>query len=696
MSASTVNEDLMTADQARETLARLSTNPYFDPHGIDFADAVALAQQAARAYYVTGTVLLTDAQFDELVEMIEFNKRERPDWDDKGVTTAVAAGAVGKGDVTHPSPMLSLDKSKTQDEVADFVARLAGAPAVVEFKLDGLAFRSEYENGRLVLAATRGDGITGEDLTAQALRAPGITGLPAVLPTPWTGEVRGEVFMTDADFEAANINRVAAGSPAFVNPRNATAGSLRNLDRTYQTPMTFAAYDISGEQVDDIDSHAERMQRAHALGFGTAYHLAPGVKVVTEATDVLAAIDAIGEARATLGFPIDGAVVKADSNRDRARLGYASRTPYWATAYKYAADLGSSVLRDIEVRVGRTGRISLRAVLDPVFVGGTTISSATLHNPAFVEEQGLAIGQTVAVWRAGDVIPRVTAAIGEQPHGLAPWQPPVACPQCGEPWDKSSLLWRCHTPSCSTVGRIAYAGQRDVLDIDGLGEEVATALVESDLVRNIADLYDLTSAQIAQVQIGTTPTGAPRLIGAATATRIAAGIQAAKAQPLNRHICSLGIRHTGRTISRALASHFKSLDALRVAAALDLAEVDKVGPEKARYIEAGLAQMSPIIDRLVASGITTRVEEIAAPEGKDLPFVGKKVVVTGSVPGMTRTGAQDAAIALGASVSGSVSKNTDLVVVGDGAGSKAAKAEQLGIPVMPADEFAALHASVFG
>jgi DNA ligase (NAD+) len=688
MSASTVNEDLMTAEQARETLARLGTNPYFDPHGIDFADAVELAQQAARAYYVTGTVLLTDAQFDELVEMIEFNKRERPDWDDKGVTTAVAAGAVGKGDVTHPSPMLSLDKSKTQDEVIDFIARLAGAPAVVEFKLDGLAFRSEYENGRLVLAATRGDGITGEDLTAQALREPGITGLPAVLPTPWTGEVRGEVFMTDTDFEAANINRVAAGSPAFVNPRNATAGSLRNIDRTYETPMTYAAYDISGEQVDGTDSHAERMQMAHALGFGTAYHLAPGVKVATDATDVLDAIDAIGQDRATLGFPIDGAVIKADSNRDRARLGYASRTPYWATAYKYAADTASSVLRDIVVTVGRTGRLALTAVIDPVFVGGTTVSRATLHNVGWVQSAGLAIGQTVAVWRAGDVIPRVTAPIGEQPHDLAPWQPPATCPQCGEEWDKSTLLWRCTTPSCGAVSALAFWCSREALDVERIGESVCEALVETGKATNVADLYDLTVEDLAALPMGTTSTGGQRLLGLANAREIVSGLETSKAQPFNRVITGLGIRMTGKSVGRWLAARFKTMDALRAATVEEIAEIDKMGLVKAQSVVDGLRQMGPVIDRLAAHGVSMAVVD----DGGAKPLAGKTYVVSGSVPGYTRTTIAERIEALGGTASSSVSAKTTALVTSETTTSKAKKAASLSIPVIDPAEFATLLA----
>lgn len=676
----------------------------------EFDTAVAEAQRAAAAYYDTDVLEMADADYDALVDRISATKDTHPDWDDEGVVTDVAAGASGGGDVTHPTPMLSLDKVTDTNrdlnaisENADlnrFLDAKGRTGYTVEVKLDGLAVRAVYKDGSLVLAATRGDGRTGEDITAQVTRSPGITGLPARLDRNWSGEIRGEVYMTDTDFETANDNRVAAGGAPFKNPRNATSGALRAVDRGYEAPMSFAAYAISGDDVDgnpDLDNHVARMGFAQAIGFTTAASITPtSYRGADSAADAKAAIVEIKAARASLGFPIDGAVITYNGDSDRAAVGEGSRHPKWALAWKYPAEEGTSSILGIETAIGRTGRITLRARIEPTFVGGTTVTYATLHHPGFVREQNLGIGSRVVVVRAGDVIPRVTAAIGDQPDDVTPWEPPATCPQCGGEWDKSSLLWRCHTPECSVVGRVTYAGQRDVLDIDGLGESMAEALVEAELVSTIADLYDLTEAQVATVKIGTTSTGADRLVGSVTASRLINGIATAKSQPLARHLTSLGIRHLGRTLGRNLATSFQSMSAIREASVEELARVDKVGPEKARKIHEGLLALSNVIDRLVAAGITTEVETVAAPAGKELPFLGMKVVVSGAVPGMARAEAQEAAIRLGAAVSSSVSKNTDLLVHGEGAGSKLAKAESLGVAQMPADEFASLYTSIFG
>lgn len=653
----------------------------------DFDAAVAKASTAATAYYDGETMDMTDAEYDALVDQIAAARDTNPDWDDEGITTQVAAGASAGGDVRHPRPMLSLGKVKDKAEIAKFVTGV-NAHVNVEVKLDGMAIRAEYVNGALVLAATRGDGTTGEDVTKNVLR--GITGLPATLNTDWTGEVRGEIYMTDEDFTKSSELRVTVGKKAaFVNPRNATAGSLRNADRDYDAHMSFAAYDADGDHLDEFDSNAGRMDYLNnTVGIRTARSLTADFLGTTfsQVSDVLAAIDAIEDRRATLGYPIDGAVIKVDDFATRDRLGMGSRTPYWATAYKYAADTSSSVLRAVEVAVGRTGRLSYTAVIDPTFVGGTTVTRATLHNPGFIIGQGLGIGSIVSVYRAGDVIPRVTAAIGDQPEGVTPYIPADTCPQCGETLDKSSLLWRCHTPSCSVVGRVAYATSRECLDVDGLGEEVATALVESGKVNNIADLFDLTVEDIASTQIGTTAAGAPRLIGTAVATKIIAGLDKAKEQPLNRVITALGIRMTGRSVGRWLASSFKSMDALRSASVTEIAGIEKLGDIKAQHIVNGLASMSDIIDRLAAHGLTMEVEQVSGPQ----TLAGGTYVVSGSVPGFNRTEIQEAIERAGGKASSSVSKTTTALVTSETTTSKAVKAAALGVPIIDPAEFAAM------
>ncbi len=649
----------------------------------EFAAAVGQAQAAAKLYYDTGDVLMTDADYDALLDRIAEAKKAHPDWDDGGVTGRVAAGVSGGGDVRHPAPMMSLDKINGEDGVRAFVASLGGDPCLVEVKLDGLAIRVEYESGRLVLAALRGDGSTGENVTAQVLR--GVAGLPARLGTPWTGEVRGEIYMTVGDFEAASVNRVAAGGKAFINSRGAVAGSIRSAERTYETPMTFAAYDISG----DFASHRERMAHAVELGFPAAGRLAGGeIQVAGDADAALGAIARIGDLRRSLEFPIDGAVLTADLESTRRRLGSGSRTPHWAAAFKYPADTGSTVLRDIEVRVGRTGRISLRAVLDPVFVDGTTITYATLHNPRFVEEQGLAIGQTVAVWRAGDVIPRVTAPIGEQPHGLVPWTPPETCPQCGEPWDRSSLLWRCHTASCSVTGALEYWCSREAMDVEGAGEALCVALVNTGLTADVADLYTLTEDQLAELPVGNTKAGGVVLLGKLNAAKVITSLERSKSQPFNRVITGLGIRMTGRSVGRWLAARFKTMDALRAATVAEIAEIDKMGLIKAQHVVDGLAAMSGVIDRLAAAGVTMSVPET---EG-DKPFEGRTYVVSGSVPGYTRTTVSERIEQLGGRASGSVSASTTALITSEAATAKAAKAAKLGIPIIDPAAFAEMLA----
>ena len=649
----------------------------------DFAAAVGQAQVAAKSYYDTGDVLMTDADYDALLDRIAQAKKAHPEWDDGGLTTQVAAGVSGGGDVRHPVPMMSLEKINGDEGVRTFVASLGGEPCLVEVKLDGLAIRVEYESGRLALAALRGDGSTGENVTAQVLR--GVAGLPAQLATGWTGEVRGEIYMTVGDFEAASANRVAAGAKAFINSRGAVAGSIRSVDRTYETPMTFAAYDISGA----FESHRERMARAAELGFPVAGRLATGeIQVATDAEAALAAVAHIGELRRSLEFPIDGAVLTADLESTRRRLGSGSRTPHWAAAFKYPADTGSTVLRDIEVRVGRTGRISLRAVLDPVFVDGTTITYATLHNPKFVEEQGLAIGQTVAVWRAGDVIPRVTAPIGEQPHGLTPWTPPEACPQCGEPWDKSSLLWRCHTASCSATNALEYWCSREAMDVEGVGEALCLVLVSRGLANDVADLYQLTEEQLAELPVGNTKAGGVVLLGKLNAAKVVASLERSKSQPFNRVITGLGIRMTGRSVGRWLAARFKTMDALRAATVEEIAEIDKMGLIKAQHVVDGLSAMSGVIDRLAAAGVTMSVPET---EG-DKPFEGRTYVVSGSVPGYTRTTVSERIEQLGGRASGNVSATTTALITSETTTAKATKAAKLNVPIIDPTEFAEMLA----
>lgn len=661
----------------------------------EFAAAVTRASTAAAAYYDTAAVQMTDEEYDDLLTRIEATRVEHPDWDDHGLTTQVAGGASAGGDVTHPEPMLSLGKTRTLDAVAAFVSAM-GSPVVVEPKLDGMAVRAVYEQGRLVLAATRGNGTSGEDITQQVLRGTGVTGLPGSFEEPWSGEVRGEVYMTDADFDASNTARVASRKPAFVNPRNATAGTLRNEDPTYVASLSFAAYDAlpllaadgAALAETDQDSYVARMAVLDQLGFGVAMNLVHGdTAVTTDPAQAVALIGDIETRRAGLGFPIDGAVVKVVSYADRDRVGAQSRAPRWATAYKYAPDTATTRLVGIDVTVGRTGRLGFRFQLDPVFVGGTTVTYATAHNAPWIQQADLRPGDTVFVYRAGDVIPRVTTAdLTRRPSNTQPWEPPTECPQCGQPLDTSSLLWRCHTPTCSAAGWLDYWASGDALDIDRIGTSICEALVDTGLAATPADLYDLTVDQWAALPVGETSTGNTRFLGHATAAAIVANLQASKTQPFNRVITGLGIRMTGRSVGRWLAAEFKTMTALRAASVSDIAAIEKLGPVKAQHIVDGLAGLADQIDRLAAHGLTMAVPE---PTG-DQPLAGKTYVISGSIPGWTRSAAQDRIVALGGKVAGSVSKTTTALITSETATSKAVKAAAVGVPVLDPDGFAAL------
>ena len=654
----------------------------------EFDDAVETAVGAAAAYYHSATLLMTDAEYDELVERIAHSLDLHPDWDARGLLDEVAAGTTSTGDVAHPTAMLSLDKAKEETDLQSFLDRISGADTCTEVKLDGIAVRAEYRDGHLALVATRGDGNSGEDITRRARDA---SGLPPSLPQPLSFEVRGEVFMTDEDFTVASANRVAAGKSAFVNPRNATAGVLRNEDADYEAPLSFAAYDSSGGPLDSLPSYQERMQHVSSLGIRTALSLLPDLDFGGNPPSVIAEIAALRE---SLNFPIDGAVVKVDSYAVRETLGAASRHPRWAIAWKFPAAEAESTLRDIEVTIGRTGRLALTAVIDPVYVAGATVTRATLHNVDFVVKQGLGIGSRVVVVRAGDVIPRVTAKMQEDSTST-PWQPPPSCPQCGDEWDKASVLWRCRSTQCSTVAALTYWASRDCLDIERLGEAACEALVSQSLASTVADLYDLRLEDLAALPMGVNASGSERMLGELNAREILLGLERSKQQPLHRVITGLGIRMTGRSVGRWLAQHFGSMQALRAASVEEIAEIHRLGEVKARSIVEGLAAMGPVIDRLEAAGLTMTDEDAAEPGAR--PLSGMTIVVTGAMSGpldgLSRNEMNELIERNGGKASGSVSAKTSLLVCGEEGSSKYQKAVSLGVRVVTPEVFASMISS---
>jgi DNA ligase (NAD+) len=663
-----------------------TTTPVLDDH--QYRADVSSAKAAARAYYDTDTELMSDTSYDELLAGIAAYEAANPDSViEHGLFSDVAAGTSTGGTVTYDVPMLSLDKVTDLADIEAFAERIAAAGGTIsiEPKFDGMAFNARYDNGTLVQVSTRGDGVTGEDLTTNVLKLD-ITGLPRTIAETGTVNVRGELLMTRDDFDHSNTNRVASGKPAFANPRNATAGSVRKNDLQYGVKLTFLAFDAVG---------LDAAQLAEA-GFTLSATIPTGG---SGETDTVARVLAFGAYRKSDAFPYptDGIVLKAIEPGVRDELGTTSRAPRWATAYKYEADTAITTVRDIIEGVGRTGNISYTAIYDPVLVDGSTISRATLHNPSIIAALGVGIGSTVEVYKANDIIPRVGRVTDNGPDVTV--YEPSDVSSSGAPLDQSGAIWRSTDPADSIGALISYAGSRDALDIDGFSDAIADALVsgEEPLVNDLGDLFTLQYQQLANLSLGTTDKGTKRFLGGKTAEKILANIEAAKQQPLNRVITALGIRKSGRTFGRRLASHFHTMDALLAATEQDFATsgVDGVGPERAALFYEGFQRNRGVIEKLRAAGVNLGSEPEEAAEGAaPKPLEGMKVVVTGAMTGplaaRSRNEVNELIEAMGGKSSGSVSKATSLLVCGEPGSSKWAKANDLGVRIVTPEEFAEL------
>ncbi|MEU8331671.1 NAD-dependent DNA ligase LigA [Micromonospora sp. NPDC048839] len=691
------------------------TTPSAAAFAVDLADeaayleAVAQARKAADAYYGSGESDLDDETYDRLLRGITAWEDAHPGQIAVDSPSQQVAAGVTTGDVAHPVPMLSLGNVFSDEDLTAWAVslerRLGGVAVAgwaVEPKLDGVALAARYREGRLVQLVTRGDGMTGEDVS----HAMGdIVGLPMTLTEPVTVEVRGEVLMTEEQFAAANELRIAHGATAFANRRNASSGSLRAKDRAYRIGQTFLAYAAltHPEHTDDPGlaalTHTELIARLADLGLGTMADTPLATRTYVTLDQVVNRVREIGALRAGLDIELDGAVIKADSPADQIRAGMGSRTPHWATAFKFPAAQKITVLRAVEWSVGRTGVIAPRAVLDPVDVAGTTITYATLHNPADITRRGLMLGDHVIVYRAGEVIPRVEGAVAGLRTGTEqPIDFPELCPRCGSGIDRSQERWRCaRGRSCGQKEAIRYAVARDALDIDGLGEKIIVQLVDKGLIEDFADLFTLTRDQLLTLD----------RMGAKSADNLMAAIETAKTKPLNRVFCALGVLGTGRSMSLRIAAHFGSMQAIRDADAVALEQVNGIGNEKAPVIVEELADLAPVIDKLVAAGVNldqpgfvpaapTDAEgdaEASAQEAKsELPLAGMTVVVTGAMTGplsdLSRTEMTELIARAGGRASSSVSARTHLVVAGEKAGSKLDKARALGIETVTPEELA--------
>lgn len=654
----------------------------------NYTDSVREAQEAASAYYDGSTELMTDAAWDALVEEIARHEHSEGIIPTHGLHDQVAAGASIGGDITHQSPMLSLDKVKDED-LAKFIAKFGPDDLIVEPKLDGLAVSIRYVNGELVSIAKRGDGETGENVTDTLIGS--LRDLPVEFTDPELSfEVRGEIYLDDRGLKVANAIRAEHGQAPFANARNGAAGIVARQDGRYAETLSFAAYDTDLT----ADSHLDAMDILCALGFVTASDLIEFDDGIDMA-DVMPAIQNIGEQRPNLPFLIDGAVIKVNSQALRLSMGVGNRAPKWAVAYKYAAVESQSVVRQIELTIGKTGRLGLRAQIDPVEVDGSVVTYASVHNVGWLLNEDIRIGDTVIVKKANDVIPRVESPLLDQrPADSTPWTPPAACPDCEGEFDKSTELWRCTNPECSIAARLLYAASRDCLDIEGMGTALVDSLVESGRLSTVADIFDLDQHTIATAPLGETKTGTARTFGAANAKKVMAEIETAKSAAWNRIITSLSIRMTGRTMGRRLAAAFPTADLLLGASIENLSNVEGIAGVKASHIHAGILTNTQVLARMSAAGVNMGAE--AEESDAELALAGFTVCVTGSVKAapalasLTRTGVQELIEAHGGKASGSVSKTTTLLVCGEPGSSKWVKATDLGIRIITPVEFADL------
>ena len=645
-------------------------------------------------YYVLDDPEVTDAAYDALMRELRELEAAHPDLVTPESPTQRVAGrpAAGFAEVVHALPMLSLDNAFSEDDLREFDRRVRERLDVervdysAEPKIDGLAISVRYEAGVYVRAATRGDGTRGEDVTANVRT---IAALPLRLQgdPPPVLEVRGEVYMARASFERLNARAAAAGEKTFANPRNAAAGSLRQLDPAVTASRALDVFFYGVGETGDWrapDRHSGVIAALRDFGLRTC----PDATVVEGLDGCLGYYDRIGRARAGLDYDIDGVVYKVDRLDWQRELGYVARAPRWAIAHKFPAQEEVTQVQDVDFQVGRTGALTPVARLKPVFVGGVTVSNVTLHNMDDLERKDVRIGDTVVVRRAGDVIPEVVRVLVERrPADARRVRLPKTCPVCGShvTRDEGEAVARCSGGLvCSAQRREAllHFASRRAMDVDGLGERIVEQLVESGRVQTPADLYGLTADELASLE----------RMGAKSAANLVEAIAASRRTSLARFLYALGIRDVGEATALALANHFGRLDALMAASYEDIQQVRDVGPVVARHVRDFFDEPHnlAVIASLRRAGVEWPEGDPAPSTPVEGPLTGEVLVITGTLASMTRDQARDAARAAGATVTDSVSRKTTLLVAGTEAGSKLRKATDLGVRVADEREFLAL------
>lgn len=644
-------------------------------------ELTALLKEAGYRYYVLDNPTMPDFEYDRLLRELELLEEAHPELATADSPTKRVGGeALSQFEkVTHPVPLMSLQDVFSMEELNDFLRKVTesepGARFSVEPKIDGLSVALEYVDGRFVRGATRGDGNVGEDVT-ENLKT--IHSIPMVLENaPSRLIVRGEVFMPKKSFEKLNQRQEAEGKPLFANPRNAAAGSLRQLDPKIAAKRGLDIYVFNVQLAEGItfSSHTETLNYLKDLKFKVIPH-----KLLDTAADVDREVDAINENREMLICDIDGAVIKVDDLSQRDRLGTTAKFPKWAAAYKYPPEVKPTVVEDILVQVGRTGVLTPKAVVRPVRLAGTTVTNATLHNQDFIRERDIRIGDTVLIRKAGEIIPEILEVVPDKrPENTAPYTLPETCPVCGAKVEKDEdgAFLRCTGAECpAQLSRnIAHFASRDAMDIDGLGAAIVDSLIEKELIHSPADIYYLTLEDIKSLwKSGTT-----------AAKKLLSAIEASKQQDVSRLIYALGIRQVGAKTGKVLASTFGSLDALMAATQEELTAVDDIGAVTATSIHSWFAQEQSqhLIRRLRDAGVNFESKRVLT----DSRFAGMTFVLTGALSMFTREEATEKIELFGGKAAGSVSKKTSYVVVGENAGSKERKARELGIPILTEAEF---------
>ena len=634
-------------------------------------------------YYVLDAPVIPDYEYDRLNRRLEELEAEHPEEVTPDSPTQRIGGKTLEGfqPYTHDVPLESLQDVFNAEEVAEFCERMdeaLGAPVEysVEPKVDGLSVALEYRDGVFVRGATRGDGRVGEDVT-ENLKT--VRSIPMMLPDKLPRLiVRGEVYMSRAVFEEINAQRELQGKPLMANPRNAAAGSLRQLDPKVcaERKLDIQIFNLQLAEGKEFVSHQETLEYMASQHFKVIPH-----KTLFGTADVQTEIDRINDERMDYPFDIDGAVIKVNSLSDRTALGSTAKFPKWAVAFKYPPEKKPSKVLDIVVQVGRTGVLTPKAVLEPVRLAGTTVTNATLHNQDYIAEKDIRVGDTVIVQKAGEIIPEIVEVVREKrPQGAVPYTLPDTCPVCGAPVvrDEDGAALRCTGAECPAqlLRNITHFASRDAMDIEGLGPAVVQQLVESGLICNPADLYNLHAADVAKLD----------RMGAKSAENLIRAIEKSKANDLSKLIYGLGIRQVGEKAAKVLASHFKTMDALMAASGEELTEIDDVGAVTAQCIVDYLAapQSRDLIARLKAADVNMESTQQLVDER----FAGMTFVLTGTLTRFDRKTAQGLIEERGGKAAGSVSKRTTYVVAGEAAGSKLKKAEELNIPILTEEEFA--------